>query len=80
MDDTFMLIGIVCITTSLIVASKLMFVCAQVLFSVTAGLCIACSHYGSGQFARNLPPLAMAKAIKVCFIDVDYMVISSSLG
>jgi hypothetical protein len=39
---------------------------SQVLFSVTAALCIVCTHYGSGQFARNVPPLTMAKGIKVC--------------
>ncbi|KAH7074726.1 hypothetical protein BKA63DRAFT_320077 [Paraphoma chrysanthemicola] len=48
-----------------------------VLFSVTAGLCIACSHYGSGQFARNLPPLSMAKAIKLFYIAEYFYAVSA---
>jgi hypothetical protein len=37
----------------------------KVLFSVTAALCIVCCYYGSGQFARELPPATISKGIKV---------------
>lgn len=37
----------------------------QLLFTVTAALCIVCCFYGSGQFSRDLPPATMAIGIKV---------------
>ncbi|KAF1945262.1 hypothetical protein EJ02DRAFT_51235 [Clathrospora elynae] len=48
-----------------------------VLFSVTAALCIVCCYYGSGQFARNLPPLTMAKGIKLFYIAEYFYAVSA---
>lgn len=37
----------------------------QVLFTVTAALCIVACYHGSGQRAKDLPPLTIAKGVKV---------------
>ncbi|KAF2642228.1 hypothetical protein P280DRAFT_297048 [Massarina eburnea CBS 473.64] len=38
------------------------------LFSVTATLCIVCSFHGAGQHPADLPPLTMAKGVKLFYI------------
>ncbi|KAF1846784.1 uncharacterized protein K460DRAFT_367531 [Cucurbitaria berberidis CBS 394.84] len=48
-----------------------------ILFSVTAGLCIACCYYGSGQFSRDLPPLTRAKGIKLFYIAEYFYAVSA---
>lgn len=48
-----------------------------ILFSVTAALCIVCSYYGSGQFARNLPPFTIAKGIKLFYIAEYFYAVSA---
>ncbi|PSN59575.1 hypothetical protein BS50DRAFT_614559 [Corynespora cassiicola Philippines] len=48
-----------------------------VLFSVMASLCIVCCYYGSGQLARYLPTLAMAKGIKLFYIAEYFYAVSA---
>ncbi|KAF2999931.1 hypothetical protein E8E13_009060 [Curvularia kusanoi] len=43
-------------------------VVGQVLFTVTASLCIVSCYYGSGQKAVNIPPLTKAKGIKAFYV------------
>ncbi|RMZ73388.1 cation-transporting atpase 4 [Pyrenophora seminiperda CCB06] len=47
------------------------------LFSVTASLCIVCCFYGSGQLAKDLPPLAIQKGIKLFYIAEYFYAISA---
>ncbi|KAF2853525.1 hypothetical protein T440DRAFT_515652 [Plenodomus tracheiphilus IPT5] len=47
------------------------------LFSVTAALCIVCCFYGSGQFARDIPPLTIAKGIKLFYIAEYFYAVSA---
>ncbi|KAF2028483.1 hypothetical protein EK21DRAFT_90611 [Setomelanomma holmii] len=48
-----------------------------VLFSVTAGLCIACCYYGSGQFSKDLPPLTIAKGVKLFYVAEYFYAVST---
>jgi hypothetical protein len=42
----------------------------QVLFSVTAALCIVCCFYGSGQMSSSLPPAVVSKGTKVRHLNI----------
>jgi hypothetical protein len=64
MDDIFMLIGIVRAHTT-DWSKEWANIYRQILFSVTAALCIVCCYYGSGQSALVLPPLTTARGVKV---------------
>ncbi|KAF2833879.1 hypothetical protein CC86DRAFT_462135 [Ophiobolus disseminans] len=48
-----------------------------VLFSVTAALCIACCFYGSGQFARALSLLTIARGVKMFYIAEYFYAVSA---
>ncbi|KAF2017903.1 hypothetical protein BU24DRAFT_161861 [Aaosphaeria arxii CBS 175.79] len=48
-----------------------------VLFTVTASLCIVCCYYGSGQFSAVLPPLTMAKGVKLFYIAEYFYAVSA---
>ncbi|KAH7397129.1 hypothetical protein BKA66DRAFT_408557 [Pyrenochaeta sp. MPI-SDFR-AT-0127] len=48
-----------------------------ILFSVTAALCIVCSYYGAGQFARDLPPLTISRGIKYFYIAEYFYAVSA---
>ncbi|PVI01153.1 hypothetical protein DM02DRAFT_613898 [Periconia macrospinosa] len=50
-----------------------------ILFSVTAALCIVCSHYGSGQFARELPPPTIAKGVKLFYVAEYFYAVSATI-
>ncbi|KAI8933816.1 hypothetical protein NX059_009518 [Plenodomus lindquistii] len=54
----------------------LMFV-GIILFTVTAALCIVCCFYGSGQFAREVPPLTLAQGIKLFYIAEYFYAVSA---
>ncbi|XPS77413.1 hypothetical protein M3J09_009439 [Ascochyta lentis] len=49
-----------------------------VLFSVTASLCIVCCFYGSGQFAKDLPPLTLSKGIKTFYVAEYFYAVSAA--
>jgi hypothetical protein len=63
-DDYAMAVGLVWKQTSLIRNEILTYL--QLLFTVTASLCIVCSFYGSGQMADALPASTKMRGIKVC--------------
>ncbi|KAI4681049.1 uncharacterized protein J4E88_005554 [Alternaria novae-zelandiae] len=48
-----------------------------ILFSVTAALCIVCCHYGSGQFARELPTVTISKGTKLFYIAEYFYAVSA---
>ncbi|CAG5137562.1 uncharacterized protein ALTATR162_LOCUS150 [Alternaria atra] len=50
---------------------------ASILFSVTAALCITCCYYGSGQLARDLSILTMAKGIKLFYVAEYFYAVSA---
>lgn len=64
MDDYFMLLGIVSVQAS-VCRKHSRLLMWQLLFSVTASLCIVCSFYGSGQLSSDLPAETRAVGTKV---------------
>jgi hypothetical protein len=76
-DDTLMFIGTVSLQHRRVVApyvyharSRPPSSYTQVLFSVTAALCIVCCFYGSGQMSSSLPPAVVSKGTKVRHLNI----------
>jgi len=73
LDDLLMFIGLVrlqCPFLFLKAAKAYSTDSLQLLFTVTASLCIVCVFYGSGQFTATINPVDNAKGIKVCVLGV----------
>ncbi|KAH6611915.1 hypothetical protein C7974DRAFT_87346 [Boeremia exigua] len=60
-------------------ADDYLMVAGQILFTVTACLCIVCCFYGSGQKAKDLSPLSIARGIKIFYIAEYFYAVSAAI-